>query len=49
MGAAFPENFETRAALVGAEMARLEGHVLEAEQLYEQDHPLGARQRHSQQ
>ena len=31
-----PENFETRAALVGAEMARLEGHVLEAEQLYEQ-------------
>ena len=31
-----PENFETRAALVGAEIARLEGHVLEAEQLYEQ-------------
>src|SRR6266850_754119 len=30
-----PENFENRAALVGAEMARLEGHVLEAEQLYE--------------
>ena len=31
-----PENFENRAALVGAEIARIEGHVLEAEQLYEQ-------------
>jgi predicted ATPase/signal transduction histidine kinase len=31
-----PENFENRAALVGAEIARLEGRVLEAEQLYEQ-------------
>jgi predicted ATPase/signal transduction histidine kinase len=31
-----PENFETRAALVGAEIARIEGRVLEAEQLYEQ-------------
>ena len=31
-----PENFENRAALVGAEFARIEGHVLEAEQLYEQ-------------
>jgi predicted ATPase/signal transduction histidine kinase/GAF domain-containing protein len=31
-----PENFENRAALVGAEMARIEGRVLEAEQLYEQ-------------
>ena len=30
-----PENFETRAALVGAEIARIEGRVLEAEQLYE--------------
>src|SRR5260370_882739 len=30
-----PENFENRAALVGAEIARIEGHVLEAEQLYE--------------
>ena len=30
-----PENFENRAALVGAEMARLDGRVLEAEQLYE--------------
>ena len=31
-----PENFENRAALVGAEMARIEGRVLEAEQLYEE-------------
>jgi PAS domain S-box-containing protein len=31
-----PENFENRAALVGAEMARIEGRVLDAEQLYEQ-------------
>jgi PAS domain S-box-containing protein len=31
-----PENFENRAALIEAEMARLEGRVLEAEQLYEQ-------------
>jgi predicted ATPase/signal transduction histidine kinase/GAF domain-containing protein len=31
-----PENFENRAALVGAEVARIEGRVLEAEQLYEQ-------------
>jgi predicted ATPase/signal transduction histidine kinase len=31
-----PENFETRSALVGAEIARIEGRVLEAEQLYEQ-------------
>ena len=31
-----PENFETRAALVAAEIARLEDRVLEAEQLYEQ-------------
>ncbi len=31
-----PENFENRAALVGAEIARIEGHVLDAEQLYEQ-------------
>src|SRR5262249_13610395 len=30
-----PENFENRAALVGAEIARIEGQVLEAEQLYE--------------
>jgi PAS domain S-box-containing protein len=31
-----PENFENRAALVGAEIARIEGRVLEAEHLYEQ-------------
>jgi PAS domain S-box-containing protein len=31
-----PENFENRAALVGAELARVEGRVLDAEHLYEQ-------------
>ena len=31
-----PENFENRAALVGAEIARIEGRELDAEQLYEQ-------------
>jgi len=31
-----PENFETRAALIGAEIARLEGRTLDAEHLYEQ-------------
>ena len=31
-----PENFADRAALVGAEMARLEGRELDAERLYEQ-------------
>lgn len=31
-----PENFENRAALVGAEIARIEGRMIEAEQLYEQ-------------
>jgi PAS domain S-box-containing protein len=31
-----PENFENRAALVGAEIARIEGRMLEAESLYEQ-------------
>lgn len=30
-----PENFETRAALVGAEMARIEGRLLDAEHGYE--------------
>ena len=30
-----PENFENRAALVGAEIARIEGRILDAEQLYE--------------
>src|SRR4030095_2496202 len=33
------ENFENRAALVGAEIARIEGQVLAAEQLYEQAIP----------
>jgi PAS domain S-box-containing protein len=31
-----PDNFETRAALVGAEIARIEGRELDAERLYEQ-------------
>jgi PAS domain S-box-containing protein len=31
-----PENFENRAALVGAEIARIEGRVLDAMRLYEQ-------------
>ncbi|MGF6297954.1 PAS domain S-box protein, partial [Paraburkholderia sp. WC7.3d] len=31
-----PENFENRAALVGAELARLEGRNFDAERLYEQ-------------
>jgi PAS domain S-box-containing protein len=31
-----PDNFENRAALVGAEIARLEGRTLDAETLYEQ-------------
>jgi PAS domain S-box-containing protein len=31
-----PANFEDRAALVGAEIARIEGRMLDAEQLYEQ-------------
>jgi PAS domain S-box-containing protein len=31
-----PENFENRAALIGAEIARIEGHELAAEHLYEQ-------------
>ncbi|QNI34606.1 sigma 54-interacting transcriptional regulator [Alloacidobacterium dinghuense] len=30
-----PENFENRAALVSAEIARIEGRVIDAEQLYE--------------
>jgi PAS domain S-box-containing protein len=33
---ACPENFEDRAALVGAEIARIEGRELDAEHLYEQ-------------
>src|SRR6202035_1331073 len=31
-----PENFENRVALVGAEIARIEGRELDAERLYEQ-------------
>ena len=31
-----PENFENRAALVGAEIARIEGRALDADRLYEQ-------------
>src|SRR5215472_13492542 len=31
-----PQNFKDRATLVGAEIARIEGRVLDAEQLYEQ-------------
>jgi PAS domain S-box-containing protein len=31
-----PENFENRAALIGAEIARIKGRALDAEQLYEQ-------------
>jgi PAS domain S-box-containing protein len=31
-----PENFENRAALVGAEIARIQGRALDAEELYEQ-------------
>src|SRR6267154_1326649 len=31
-----PENFEDRTALVGAEIARIEGRELDAERLYEQ-------------
>jgi hypothetical protein len=30
-----PENFENRVALVGAEIARIEGRELDAERLYE--------------
>src|SRR5438094_9993364 len=31
-----PANFEGRAAMIGAEIARIEGRTLDAEQLYEQ-------------
>lgn len=31
-----PENFENRAALVGAEIARIQGRELDAQHLYEQ-------------
>src|SRR5579871_3877914 len=31
-----PQNFQNRAALIGAEIARVEGRILDAEQLYEE-------------
>ena len=40
-----PENFANRAALVGAEIARLEGRELDAMRLYEEAIRLGARAR----
>ena len=42
-----PENFENRTALVGAEIARIEGRALDAERLLRRGHPLGSRQRFS--
>ena len=36
-----PENFESRAALVGAEIARIDGRVVDAEQLYRAGDPVG--------
>ena len=36
MGAELPANFANRAALVGAEIARIEGRELDAMRLYEQ-------------
>ena len=40
-----PENFANRAALVGAEIARLEGRELDADAPLRTGHPLGPRQR----
>ena len=40
-----PENFENRAALVGAEIARIEGRELDADAPLRTGHPLGPRQR----
>ena len=40
-----PANYENRAALVGAEIARIEGRILDAEQLYEQAIRSSAHQR----
>ena len=40
-----PENFENRAALVGAEIARLEGRETRRRASLRTGHPLGARQR----
>ena len=42
-----PENFVSRAALVGAEIARIEGRELDAERLYEAGDPLGPHERAS--
>ena len=39
-----PENFENRAALVGAEIARIEGRELEADAPLRTGHPLGTRE-----
>ena len=40
-----PENFENRAALVGAEIARIEGRELDADAPLRTGHPLGPRKR----
>ena len=40
-----PENFEDRAALVGAEIARIEGRALDADAPVRTGHPFGARER----
>ena len=40
-----PENFENRAALVGAEIARIEGRELDADAPLRTGHPLGTRKR----
>ena len=40
-----PENFENRAALVSAEIARIEGRELDASMPLRTGHPLGARKR----
>ena len=40
-----PENFENRAALVGAEIARIEGRELDADAPLRAGHPLGPRKR----
>ena len=40
-----PENFENRAALVGAEIARIEGRELDADASLRAGDPLGARKR----
>ena len=40
-----PQNFEDRAALVGAEIARIEGRELDADAPLRSGHPVGARKR----